>query len=379
MKAAKHHYVPEWYQRRFIPPKSKDNNLWVLDLDPQPIPHPGGHHFDPNPRRRGPDGSFQVPGLYSLHLGQKVSDIIETHFFGEIDRLGGPAVAALSDFVFTKTPSPNVQDLTRYLGAQKMRTPKGLAYLKAEAKTDDQEHAIYLMQKLHLAYVTMWMEGIWEVLRCDHTPTKLIITDNPVTCFNRQLPWDKPECRHPYEPGIDLVGTQTLFPLGPTRLLVISNLQFVRNHWINGKSQRTNARMFGDTMFYLGGIHTGRQMNEGEVRAANYILKKMATKFIAAGEEEWLYPEQKVKTKVWRDLGGEFFLRPDPRRTGFAGAMYVGYKDGSSWGMDEYGRVPDESDPNRKAQHDVEWESAQRTKEYWEKRHGPLPPGSMLI
>jgi hypothetical protein len=59
--------------------------------------------------------------------------------------------------------------------------------------------------------------------------------------------------------------------------------------------------------------------------------------------------------------------------------MYVGYKDGSSWGMDEYGRVPDESDPNRKAQHDVEWESAQRTKEYWEKRHGPLPPGSMLI
>jgi len=61
----------------------------------------------------------------------------------------------------------------------------------------------------------------------------------------------------------------------------------------------------------------------------NFIIKQRARKFIAAGQREWLYPEENVKTKVWRDLGGEFFLRPDPRRVGFSGEMFVGYKDGS--------------------------------------------------
>jgi hypothetical protein len=28
VKAERHHYVPEWYQRRFIPTGAKDNNLW---------------------------------------------------------------------------------------------------------------------------------------------------------------------------------------------------------------------------------------------------------------------------------------------------------------------------------------------------------------
>jgi hypothetical protein len=175
-----------------------------------------------------------------------------------------------------------------------------------------------------------------------------------------------------------LIGTQTLFPLRLDRLLVISNLQFVRNHWINGKAQRTNPRAFGDTIFNFMSIHTSRQLNEGEVRAVNYIIKRRARKFIAAGQQDWLYPENYVKTKIWRELGGEFFLRPDPRRMGFGGSIYVGFKDGSSWGVDEYGRAPNEEDPERKAQRDQESDYWIKTMAHWERRRGKLPPGSML-
>jgi hypothetical protein len=137
--------------------------------------------------------------------------------------------------------------------------------------------------------------------------------------------------------------------------------------------------MWGNTIKHHGSIHTGRQLNEGEARAVNYVLKRMAKKYIAAAEEEWLYPEYTVKTKSWRDLGGEFFLRPDPRRMGFARAVYVGYKDGSSWGMDEYGRFPNEKDPGQVAQRDAERNAWTRTMAYWDEKAGPLPPGSMLM
>jgi len=175
-----------------------------------------------------------------LHFGKLTTDVMERDFFGEIDRIGQLAVTAMSDFVFTKTASPNIQHLVQYLDAQKMRTPKGIDYLKAVAKTNDHETAVHLIRYLSQMHVTIWMEGVWEVFRLDHTKTKLLLTDHPVTCYNRHIAPGDAGCKHPFEPGIDLIGTQTLFPLGPERLLVISNLQFVRNHWINGKSLSLN-------------------------------------------------------------------------------------------------------------------------------------------
>lgn len=130
-------------------------------------------------------------------------------------------------------------------------------------------------------------------------------------------------------------------------------------------------------MKFLGGIHTGRQLTEEEVIAVNYILKRMATRYIAAAEKEWLYPERVVSTKRWRELGGEFFLRPDPRRMGFAGEMYVQYADGSVFAIDEYGRLPD-NNPERVAQREAERQAWLDTMAYWDEKLGPLPPGMMV-
>jgi hypothetical protein len=372
VKAKRHHYVPEWYQRRFIPPGAKDNNLWYLDLSPEPIAHPGGFHTPKDLRRRGPDVCFYEDNLYRLHFGNLASDVVEHRFFGEIDRTGSVAVDAMSDFQFGKVSGSHMQPLVNYLDAQKLRTPKGLDVLKETTGTADHEASVMWMGRLSQMHCTMWMEGIWEIFQCSHTPTKLIISDHPVTTYNRQLPPTAQECRYPNDAGIDLLGTQTLVPLRPDRLLVITNLGFARNHWANGKVQRVNPRSFGTTMMFLGNIHTGRKINEGEVRSVNYIIKQRARKFIAAGEKEWLYPENNVKTKVWHELGGELFLRPDPRRVGFSGEMYVGYKDGSSWGIDEYGRPPVD-DERRKAQRAIEWEYYVKSTNLWDRKCGKPP------
>ena len=125
-------------------------------------------------------------------------------------------------------------------------------------------------------------------------------------------------------------------------------------------------------MMFLGHIRTERQLNEGEVRAVNYIIKRNVWKFIAAGKEEWLYPENNVRSKAWSGLGGEFFLRPDVRGMGFASNTYMQMEDGTSWGMDTYGRAPDDGDPERKEQHAREWDAYCRTIDYWDRKRGKL-------
>ncbi len=372
MKPERHHYIPEWYQRRFIPKGAKDNNLWILDKAPDRIAHPGGFHYAPELRRRGPDVSFCEEDLYTLHFGKTASNFVERRFFGEIDRLGSVAIAGMAEFEFGKSSGDHFKQALRYLDAQKLRTPKALELLKAVTRAADHETAVRWMGRLSQVHSTIWCESIWEVFKCDHTPTKLIFSDHPVTSYNRLLSPSAPECRYPYDPEVSLLGTQTLFPLCPERLLVITNLGFARNHFANQKAERINARSFDDSIIFLGNIHSGRKLNEGEVRAVNYIIKERARKFIAAGEEEWLYPEHTVKTKVWRELGGEFFLRPDPRRVGFSGEIYVGWKDGSSWGKDEYGRMP-RDDNERKRERSLEWTDYTRSTDLWDKKLGPAP------
>src|SRR5208283_4924500 len=137
---------------------------------------------------------------------------------------------------------------------------------------------------------------------------------------------------------------------------------------------RENPRMFGETVFDLRRIQTGRQIPEEHVRAMNFIIKKRAKRYIAAGKEEWLYPEEDMKTHMWDRLGDELFLMPDPRKVTFTAAIYVGYKDGSSIGQDEYGRRPMDT-PQVIAQREAESRSFLKAQSDWDTRHGKLPPG----
>jgi hypothetical protein len=107
---------------------------------------------------------------------------------------------------------------------------------------------------------------------------------------------------------------------------------------------RSNARFFDQTMKHLGDIQFGRQLEEDEVLRINYILKRRATRYIAAAEEEWLYPERRISATDWRTLDDDWFLMPNLWRVGFTTGIMAGGGKRPPFAMDEYGRKPWQND-----------------------------------
>ena len=83
---------------------------------------------------------------------------------------------------------------------------------------------------------------------------------------------------------------------------------------------------------------------EDEVLRINYILKKRADRFIAAAQEEWLYPERQASETHWSKIDHDWFLFPNLYELTLGGTILVGFKDGRSAGWDEYGRPREHPD-----------------------------------
>jgi hypothetical protein len=63
-------------------------------------------------------------------------------------------------------------------------------------------------------------------------------------------------------------------------------------------------------------------------------------RYIAAAEQEWLYPEKFVSTDHWKHFGGGYLLMPEPRLIYMGGQVVIGYKGGRSDAFSEYGHKP---------------------------------------
>jgi hypothetical protein len=366
------HYVPRWYQHGFIPEAASPRRYHYLDLKPERVEHAGGgFHYRTARRHIGPDICFEQEHLYTLFFKEYATDVIEKRFFGTIDARGADAVSFFADYKVNDQSGKAVQDLVWYIDAQKLRTPKGLDFLKG-LSGGDHGKALMLMRRMHQVHVTMWMEGVWEVLNCDDSATKFIVTDHPVTTYNRAMFPQSQPCLYPRDAPIDLLGTHTIFPLNMNRCLIITNLGYVRNPEVPPLKRRQNPRSFAETMWDIRRVQTGRQVTEDEVRAINFILKTRARRYIGAAEQDWLYPERHLKSTMWNKLGGPFFLMPDPRRVPFTTEFLVGYADGSAWGQDEYGRQGPRDDKSVEALRDIEFKAHQKHKAKWTARFGEL-------
>jgi hypothetical protein len=252
-----------------------------------------------------------------------------------------------------------------FMSPQRFRTRRGLDYLRRRTNVQDQNVVLGLMSRLFQANGTMWTEGVWEIARARQSKTKFIITDEPVTFYNSRVFPLSPSIPYPLDTELAEIGTRTLFPLGIDACLIISHLQFVRDPWANPRRPRVNARSFATTMFDLRSIQTNRELEEDEVRRINFILKRRATPYIAAAEEEWLYPERACSTKHWSKLDTDWFLFPNLYSVSFSGGVALGYKNGGSWVADEYGRTPRHRDYNDEAQRDQEWLTFQQAQLAW--------------
>jgi Protein of unknown function (DUF4238) len=331
-----HHYVPQWYQRRFLP--SKQSKLYYLDLKPQRVTNGDSSYLRRNPKKSGVVSCFCEEDLYSIRFGKQMTDMLETRLFGVVDKKGAAAAEFFRNYDdYIAGTHEAYQDLLTHMGAQRFRTPHGLDWIKKRFGLQDHSRALLVMNDLFQAYLTMWMEGVWEIAHARQSNLKFIISDDPVTLFNRRvIPGGEP-----YPGGADVAqaGSRTIFPLSMDSCLIITHLQLARNPWNNPTEDRENARTFNHTIAKLTDIQFGRELNEAEVLRVNLILKRSATRFIAAAHEEALYPERHVDTH-WTQLDQDWFLLPNICKVRFSAGIYVGYKDGTAWGMDEYGRTP---------------------------------------
>ena len=135
-------------------------------------------------------------------------------------------------------------------------------------------------------------------------------------------------------------ATHTIFPLSQDKIIIFTNLSWVRNPYQTELSYRPNPTLFRSAMFNFMQIQTHRMLLESEVQEINYIIKKRALRYIAAAEKDWLYPENFISSEHWRKFGKGYLLMPDPRPLFMGGEIIVGYKDGHSDAFSEYGHKP---------------------------------------
>jgi len=337
----RNHYVPEWYQRRFL--SSKKDALYYLDLCPPLIELPNGERNSLNAMHWpfSPSQCFCEKDLYTTHFYGFINDEIERYLFGRIDNIGAKAVNAMAEQEF-ESLHDNFQNFFEYIDIQKIRTPKGLAWLKSKYPNLTHNQLLYEMQRIQKLHCTIWFEAVREIVYARNSKIKFIVSDHPVTIYNPACHSNSEECTYPNEPRIEMKATQTIFPLDSNRCLILTNLDYARKPDLSDpKTYRPNANPFRQTLGRMDNTICKRELQDNEVAAINLIIKLRAKQFIAAENREWLYPEKVVKCS-WSEMG-KVLLPPDDELYHYGGEVFGQYKDGTHFYHDQYGRTQGEA------------------------------------
>jgi len=334
------HYVPEWYQKRFL--STEKSAFYYLNLIPPTIDLPSGKkklndiHWPFKPSQ-----CFYLKDLYTTQYFGFLNDEIERYLFGKIDNSGAKAIDAMAKQEF-KSLHDNFLNFFEYIDIQKIRTPKGLAWIKSKYPSLTHNQLLYEMQRTRQLHCTIWSEAVREIVYANNSNIKFIISDHPVTIYNLVCPPDSEECNYPNEPRIEMKASQTIFPLDSNRCLILTNLDYARNPDLpDPKAYRPNANPFRSTLIRMDNTICKRQLQDNEVAMINLIIKVRAKQFLAAENKEWFYPEDVVKCS-WPELG-RVLLPPKDELYHFGGEVMGKYEDGTFFYYDEYGRTRGEA------------------------------------
>lgn len=370
------HYVPAGYQKRFILEEQPDKELYYLNLKPQTFHDSKGRTHSAKPIRKwGCDKCFAADDLYTTWLGPTASTLIEQKFFGDIDREGLRAIDYFADFEHPSADGDAFQRIMLYMSTQKLRTPKGLGWLKEKVGTADQNQVLSVLLRLRNLHCAIWTECVWLIADAARSETKFIVSDHPVTVYNRRCGPRHEWCRRFNDPDILLHGTHTIFPLSLSKVLILTNLSWVRNPYQSPTEERPNPTRFRGAMFNFQDVQTLRYLDEREVREINFIIKSGALQYVAAAKEEWLRPEEFVSKSDWANFGHGYLLMPDPRSVTPGSQIMWGTADGGGGATDDYGRLPWQEDFAREYRTNEEAESLQRFQGEFARLFGPYRRG----
>lgn len=257
------HYVPEWYQKRFLPIGQINQELHYLNLKPGVFHDPRGiAHPIRSVRRLGFSHCFAEKDLYTTRFGAEESTKIEQVFFGQVDSKGRNAVEYFTNFTHPSVDGDAFNNMIIYMSTQKLRTPKGLDWLSNRVGTSDKNQILNLMLELRQLYCAIWTECVWLIADASQSNTKFIVSDHPVTVYNRVCGPRSQWCRNPNDPDIRFQGTHTIFPLTLDRVLILTNLSWVRNPYQSELGMRPNPVLLRPAMFKFTDIQTMRYLSE---------------------------------------------------------------------------------------------------------------------
>jgi hypothetical protein len=254
---------------------------------------------------------------------------------------------------------------------QKLRTPKGLKTLAEDSQNENQNMTLILLQEVRNLYCAIWAEAVWQIADASNSPTKFIISDHPVTVYNRACPHRSKYCVGHKDPDIRMHATHTYFPLSLEKILILTNLSWVRNPYQKEVGYRPNPSYFRGTIFNFTAIQTDRMLSEDEVLQINLITKRRAYRYIAAAEKDWLYPEKQVSTDHWKKFGDGYLLMPEPRRIHMGGEVFIGYEGGRSDAFGPYGHKPWQKGYKDDEREKTETKALERFQAEYAKLRGP--------
>ena len=370
------HYVPEWYQRRFLPQGQKDQALYYLNFQPGFLVDPMNTvRFRRAIKRQGPGLCFAQEDLYTTVFGAKEYKTIEKDFFGQIDSDGSRAVEFIANFSHTSFDEKAFENLLVHMSTQKLRTVKGLEWLALQSGAKDKRMILALMIELRKFHCAIWTECVWSIADASQSETKFIVSDHPVTVYNRSCSPDSKMCKGANDPDIRHHATHTIFPLSLEKVLILTNLSWVRNPYQREMEMRPNPNPLRGALFNVMDIQILRHLSEQEVREINFIIKSRARRYIGAAKEEWLFPEKHVSKSNWSNYGHGYLLMPDPRDVHFTGEIIMGFSDGKTTGFDPYGRRPWERDFGKEGKEMDEFKTLNRFKDEYARLFGPVRKG----
>ncbi|WP_316196487.1 DUF4238 domain-containing protein [Bradyrhizobium sp. SZCCHNS3053] len=339
-KTRNNHYVPQWYQEGFFEPGR--NTLAYLDLTPPQKTLDDGRVIRERDLFHAPTSrAFRQIDLYSTFFGTSVNDEIERHLFGDIDAKGSLAIRAFAGNDVGEWHL-HFQKLFEYIDIQKIRTPKGLDWLRTQYPTMTQNELMVEMQGIRMMHCTIWTQGVREIVSAEDADVKFIISDHPVTIYNYAAPPAASMCTYPNDPTIALKASQTIFPLSRDYCLVFTNLEYANDPATGPLDKRTFARNYRNSMARTDAFIRTRKLSVREIAQINYVLKARAHRYVAAGRKEWLFPEKTI-TETWAELR-ETLLPPKEQLWHFGGEIFARFESGDAYYQDQFGRTEKERD-----------------------------------
>jgi chromosome condensin MukBEF MukE localization factor len=182
----RNHYVPQWFQYRFLSENQKENKFFYLDLKPEVKLAPNGKKYTrKSVLKWGPPRCFYEDDLYTTKFPGFESTEIEEKFFGSVDSKGKEAVEYFSTFEHPSVGQEQFHSFLQYASVQKIRTPKGLEYLRSLTRSNSKNQLLYDMQKFHQMHCALWSECVWSIVDASKSSTKFLLSDNPITVYNQ--------------------------------------------------------------------------------------------------------------------------------------------------------------------------------------------------